>query len=157
MVLDDEKQKLALQAGKQMAQRALDSLTMTEEEKAQQAKEDADKRKMLLVKVILGVTAVIVVGITVMSLVATMWPYLVALIAVAGVSGAGYLVLKPKVQARLQAWNEKRTEGDRLKAAEQAARDQVAAAEKHKQLVAQQKLDAHKKLDDDLARLKKQL
>ena len=146
MALEDEKQKLALRHGKAMAQRALDGLTMTDEEKQQRDEEDAAKRKLLLIKVVLGATAVVVVGITLMNLFAKLWIYLVALVIMAGVGGAGYVVLKPK----LKAWNDKRTEGARLQAAERQAQEQVAAAEK-------QKLLAQKKLDDDLARLRQQL
>ncbi len=146
MALDDEKQTLALAAGKKLAQRAIDNLTLTEEEKQQRAEEDAAKRKLLLVKVVLGATVVVVVGITLMNLFAKLWIYLVGLAIMAGVGGAGYLVLKPK----LKAWNEKRTEGDRVAAAEREAQAQLAAA-------ARQKLLAKQKIDDDLARLKKQI
>ncbi|MDP2342780.1 MAG: hypothetical protein Q8O67_17625 [Deltaproteobacteria bacterium] len=153
MGLEDEKQKLALKAGKDFAQRALENLTMTEEEKAARAEEDAQKRKILLVKIILGATAVVAGGITLVSLFAAMWPYLVALIVMAGIGGAGYLVAKPK----LKAWNEARTAGDRLEAAEREKLEAVKAVEQQKLLVEKQKVAAAKKLEDDLARLKKQI
>jgi hypothetical protein len=153
MGLEDEKQKLALKAGKELAQRALETLTMTDEEKQKRAEEDAQKRKILLVKVILGATAVVAGGITLVSLFAAMWPYLVALVVMAGIGGAGYLVAKPK----LKAWTEARTAGDRLEAAEREKLEAVKAVEQQKLLVEKQKVAAAKKLEDDLARLKKQI
>ncbi len=150
MAFEDEKQQLALQAGKQLAQRALDTLTLSDDEKQERAQKDSSSRKLLLIKVVLGGTAVVVVGITLMNLVAKLWLYLVALVVIAGIGGAGYLVLKPRLTALLKSWNDKRTEGARLQHAEHEARALVAAIE-------QQKAQAKTRLDDDLARLKKQL
>lgn len=150
MPLEDQKQKLAALAGKSMARNALqgvvDDLTLSPEEKQQRDDERAATNKMRLVKVILGVTFAGVALLTLMSLFAKLWAYAVILMVLAGVGGAGYLVVKPK----LKAWNDQRLAGARAEQAEREARAAVTAA-------AEQKALAAKKLEDDLARLKKQV
>lgn len=144
--LEEQKAQFALDAAKKVARSAIEDLTLSPEEKAAKDQASAADRKKLLVKVILGATVVLVVGITLMNLFAKLWLYLVGLVFLAGVAGAGYLLVKPK----LAAWNEKRLAGARAAAEEEARASGLKKAE-------EQKLLAQKKLEDDLARLKKQI
>lgn len=146
MGIEDTKAKLVADAAKNMARSAIEDLTLSEEEKKAKEEQSASDRKKLLIKVILGVTVGVVAVITLMNIFAKLWAYLVVLVVLAGVGGAGYLYFKPK----LKAWNDKRLAGSRAEAEERAKQEAIESAEKQKQLAA-------KKLEDDLARLKKQL
>jgi hypothetical protein len=161
MALSDEverrKQQLVEQAGKAMLDKTvkgvIDDLTLSPEEKAKRAADDEAGSKTRLVKVVLGVTAALVAGIVILKVLAAVWMYGIALIVLAGLGTAGYLVARPKLEAmkqqRLEARNQReleRTADDRAKAADEAK----AAAERSKAAAAQ-------KLEDDLARLKRQV
>ena len=140
----------ALSAGKAMAQRALDDLTLTPEEKARREAESARKRRNLKIKLAIGGVVGVVVLLSAMSVLAALWKYALLLLFVAGVGGAGYWFARPKIAAlkqkataRLEArkLEERATaEAEARVAAEKAAAD---AAAKKKQ-----------KLEDDLAALK---
>lgn len=146
MDLDESKARLAVDAAKKVARSAIEDLTLTEEEKQKKDEQSSADRKKLLIKVVLGLTVVAVVGITLMNLFARLWIYGVGLVVIAGVGGAGYLYAKPK----LTAWNDRRLAGSRAQAAEEERLAGLARVEQQKQL-------AQKKLEDDLARLKKQV
>jgi len=161
MALSDEverrKQQLVEQAGKAMLDKTvkgvIDDLTLSPEEKAKRAAVDEAGSKTRLVKVVLGVTAALVAGIVILKVLAAVWMYGIALIVLAGLGTAGYLVARPKLEAmkqqRLEAANQReleRTAADRAKAAD----DAMAAVERSKAAAAQ-------KLEDDLARLKRQV
>ena len=146
MDLDESKARLAVDAAKKVAQSAIEDLTLSPEEKQKKDEQSSADRKKLLIKVVLGATVVAVVGITLMNLFARLWIYGVGLVVLAGVGGAGYLYAKPK----LAAWNDRRLAGARAEAAEAEREAGLARAEQQKQLAA-------KKLEDDLARLKKQV
>ncbi len=146
MGIEDTKARLVADAAKNMARSAIEDLTLSEEEKQAKEEQSSSDKKKLLIKVILGATVGIVVVITLMNLFAKLWAYLVVLVVLAGIGGAGYLYAKPK----LKAWNDKRLAASRANDEERA---RVAAIES----VEKQKVLAAKKLEDDLARLKKQL
>ena len=132
-------QKLAADAAK----KALTNLTLTDEERAEQAQADAAGKRALLIKVILGGVVVLVVGVTILKIFAKLWGLVVITAIVGGVGGVAYLSLKPK----LDAWKQKRLAAA---AEKNAAKDAAAAATR----VEEAKAAAQKKLDDDLARLK---
>jgi hypothetical protein len=161
MALSDEverrKQQLVEQAGKAMLDKTvkgvIDDLTLSPEEKAKRAADDEAGSKTRLVKLVLGVTAALVAGIVILKVLAAVWMYGIALIVLVGLGTAGYLVARPKLEAmkqqRLEAATKReleRTADDRAKAADEAK----AAAERSKAAAAQ-------KLEDDLARLKRQV
>lgn len=140
----------ALAAGKAMAQRALDDLTLSPEEKARRAEEDAKKRRNLKIKLVLGGVVGLVVVLSAMSVLAALWKYALGLLLVFGIGGAGYLFAKPKLAAlkqkataRLQA----RQAEERAAAEEQAKVDAAKAAADAAQAKKQ-------KLEDELAALK---
>lgn len=150
MGIEDEKAKLVAAslggAAKNMARAAIEDLTLSEDEKKAKEEQASSDRKKLLIKVVLGATVGLVVVITLMNLFAKLWAYLVVLVVLGGIGGAGYLYVKPK----LKAWNDKRLAASR---ADEEERARVAALEG----LERQKQQAAKKLEDDLARLKKQL
>lgn len=148
--LEKTKQKLIEDAGRATLERAVGravtDLTLTPEQKAARDATDEAASRTRLVKVILGGVFVVVAGIVVMKLLAKLWFFGIGLVLVGGLGAAGYLVAKPQIDAfqkrRLAdraAAEEARTADDRARAAEQA----TAAAKQ--------------KLEDDLARLKKQV
>lgn len=140
----------ALAAGKAMAKRALDDLTLTPEQKREREAADADRRRNLKIKLAIGGVACVVLGLAAMSVLAALWKYAIVLLLAAGVGGAGYLFAKPKLAAlkhkataRLEARKaeERATAEQAAKAAaDQAAADAVAAKQQ--------------KLEDELASLK---
>ena len=146
MGIEDQKAKLVADAAKNMARSAILDLTLSAEEKQQKDEQAAAVRKKLLIKVVLGATAGVVVLITLLNVFAKLWAYLVVVAVVAGLGGAGYLYAKP----RLKAWNDKRLAASRAADEERARAAALAEAEQQKALAA-------KKLEDDLARLKKQV
>ena len=161
MALSDEverrKQQLVEQAGKAMVDRTvkgvIDDLTLSPAEKAKRAEDDEAGSKTRLVKIVLAVTGALVAGIVVLKVLAAVWMYGIALIVIAGLGTAGYLVARPKLAALQQrrlaataARELERTADERARAAAAA----VAAAEKAK-------ADAAQRLEDELARLKRQV
>ena len=148
MALSDEverrKQQLVEQAGKAMLDKTvkgvIDDLTLSPEEKAKRAAVDEAGSKTRLVKVVLGVTAALVAGIVILKVLAAVWMYGIALIVLAGLGTAGYLVARPK----LEAMKQQRLEAANQRELERTAADRAKAA-------------AAQKLEDDLARLKRQV
>lgn len=144
-------QRAALAAGKEMARRALEDIGLSAEEKAAREEErQAARKKALLKWGVVGVVGVVLV-LSLMSVLAKLWMYGLGLLVVAGVGALGYFALKPKiaalkqrVTARLEA-KKRAEEAERLRL-EAAAREKAAADA----LAAKQK-----KLEDDLAALKK--
>jgi hypothetical protein len=144
-------QKAVLSAGKEMARRALEDMTLSPEEKQKRDEERASARKKTLVKWgVIGVGGVVLV-LSLMSVLAKLWVYALGLLVVAGIGAAGYFTLKPKIAAlkqrataRLEA--KKRAE-DEAKALE--------AAEAHKKAVADAARAKQQKLEDELLALKK--
>jgi hypothetical protein len=148
MALSDEverrKQQLVEQAGKAMLDKTvkgvIDDLTLSPEEKAKRQADDEAGSKTRLVKVVLGVTAALVAGIVILKVLAAVWMYGIALIVLAGLGTAGYLVARPK----LEAMKQQRLEARNQRELERTADDRAKAA-------------AAQKLEDDLARLKRQV
>ena len=161
MALSEEverrKHQLVDQAGKAMVDRAvkgvIDDLTLSPEEKAKRAADDEAGSKTRLVKVVLGVTAALVAGIVILKVLAAVWMYGIALIVLAGLGTAGYLVARPK----LEAMKQQRLEAKNQRELERTADDRAKAADEAKAVVERSKAAAAQKLEDDLARLKRQV
>lgn len=137
-------QRAALAAGKEMAKRALEDLTLTDEERATRDEEKKAARKMTMVKVVaVGVVGVIAV-LALMSVLAKLWLYALGLLIVGGIGAAGYFYVKPKLKAlkaKATARLQERNAASEAEAREKAARDAVTAKQT--------------KLEDELAALKK--
>lgn len=144
--LEKSKQKLVNEAGRALVQKAVDDLTLSPEEKARRAAEDEAASRLRLVKLILGGVAVLVVGVVVMRLLARLWLWGIALLIVGGVAAAAWFAFKPQLEAFKAKRLAARAEADAARTA--AARE--AAARKAE-------ADAKQKLEDELARLKKQV
>jgi Flp pilus assembly protein TadB len=146
-------QKAALAAGKEMARRAIDDLTLSPEEKQKRDEEAAAARKKSLLKYgVIGVIGVVAV-LSVMSLLAKLWMYAIGFLVVAGIGGAGYLALKPKIEAlkqRALAGREARRKAEEERKQLEAAQAAALAAERAK-------LEKEKKLEDELLALKKKV
>ena len=161
MALSDEverrKQQLVEQAGKAMLDKTvkgvIDDLTLSPEEKAKRAADDEAGSKTRLVKIVLGVTGALVAGIVVLKVLAAVWMYGIALIVLAGLGTAGYLVARPK----LEAMKQQRLEARNQRELERTADDRAKAADEAKAAVERSKAAAAQKLEDDLARLKRQV
>jgi len=151
-LLEGASQRAALDAGRAMARRALDDLTLSPDERAARDAAAARATKKKLVLAVVGVTVVAVVGIGLLQLIASLWLYAIGFAVIAGVVGVGALLLKP----RLDAWKARllsarqAKEADALVAAQQQQQAQAAAA------AAAAKQQAAQKLEDELARLKRQ-
>ena len=150
-LVDGASSKAALAAGKELAKRALDDLTLSDEERAAGDEvKSGDRKKALLKYGVIGVLGVVLV-LSLMSVLAKLWVYALGLLVVAGVGGAGYLYVKPKVKA-LQAKASARLHAKSDAAAKVAVEQALLAAE-------QAKLDAvaakKQKLEDELMALKR--
>lgn len=136
----DLKTEAALAAGKDMAKRALDQLTMSDEEKEEKK---GDRKKTLIKYGAIGLFGLVLV-LSLMSVLAKFWVYAFGLLVVAGVGAGGYFYLRPKVRAlkdkataRLNAGKAERE----AEAQEKAVVDAAAAKQK--------------KLEDELEALRK--
>jgi hypothetical protein len=149
--VENAKNRLMETAAKDVARRALEDLTLPPEEKQRRDVERAGATRKRNIKLVLGLTAVVVVGIGVMTLLARLWFYAMALAVVGGVGFAGYLAVRPRV-LELRAARERK----QLAAAQEAQRE---ATERHAKDAAQAAADAKlaeaRKLEDQLAALKK--
>jgi hypothetical protein len=144
--LEKSKQKLVNEAGRALVQKTIDDLTLSPEEKARRAAEDEAASRMRMVKLILGGVGILVVGVVIMRLLARLWLWGIALVVVGGVAAAAWFAFKPQLEAFKAKRLAARAEADAARTA--AARD--AAARKAE-------ADAKQKLEDELARLKKQV
>lgn len=137
-------QRAALASGKEMAKRALEDLTLTPEEKAEREAGRKKGRVKTLVKVVaVGVVGVVAV-LSLMSVLASLWMYALGLLVVGGLGAGAYFYVKPKLlalKAKAAARLSERTSASEAEARAQAVVDTAAAK--------------HKKLDDELAALKK--
>jgi hypothetical protein len=139
--LEKSKQKLVNEAGRALVQKTIDDLTLSPEEKARRAAEDEAASRMRMVKLILGGVGILVVGVVIMRLLARLWLWGIALVVVGGVAAAAWFAFKPQLEA---------FKAKRLAARAEAAAARDAAARKAE-------ADAKQKLEDELARLKKQV
>jgi hypothetical protein len=144
--LEKSKQKLVNEAGRALVQKTIDDLTLSPEEKARRAAEDEAASRLRMVKLILGGVGVLVVGVVIMRLLARLWLWGIALLIVGGVAAAAWFAFKPQLEAFKAKRLAARAEADAARTA--AARE--AAARKAE-------ADAKQKLEDELARLKKQV
>ena len=140
----------ALAAGKAMAKRALDDLTLSPEQKQQRAHEDEAKRRSRKIKIILGGVIGIVAVLSLMSVLAALWKYAVGLLLVLGIGGAGWLFDKPKLAA-LKARATARLEA---KKADERAASEAEAKAKAEAAAADAARAKQQKLEDELAALK---
>ena len=149
--VEDAKNRLVEGAAKDMARRALDEFALSPEEKAQKEKQRAAASRKRNIKIVLGLTAVAVVGIGIMTLLAKLWFYAIAAVVVGGVGFAGYLTVRPRVlelrAARAQkqlAANAAAQAREQERQAQQAQKDAEAAREA-KQRALEEQLEALKK------------
>lgn len=144
-------QRAALAAGKEMARRALEDIGLSDEEKAARDQQRQAARKKTLIKLgVVGVVGVLLV-LSLMSVLAKLWMYGLGLLVVAGVGGAGWFALKPKIAA-LKQRAVARLEAK--KRAEEAERLQLEAAAREK-AAADARAAKERKLEDELAALKR--
>jgi len=143
-IADSVGAKAALNAGKDIAKRAIEDLTLSDEEKQQRADERAAGRKKTLIKYgVIGVGGIVLV-LSLISVLSQLWMYALGLLVVAGIGAGGYFYLRPKVRAlkaRATAKLTAKRDADAVVAKERAVVD-AAAAKKQK-------------LEDELAALKK--
>ena len=144
--LAEQKDRLVVEAGKAMARRALDDLTLSPEEKAARAAEDEATRKKRLVKIVLGAVVGLVVVIGVLRLMAALWVYAILAVVVGGIGTLGYFAVQPKLEAVKQR-----------RLADAAAAEEARTADARAAAAARAVADQQQKLDDDLARLKRSL
>ena len=150
MALADElaksKQKLVNEAGRALVQKAVNDLTLSPEEKASRAADDEAASRLRMVKVVLGGVFVLVVFIVIMRLLARLWLWGIGLLILGGVGAATWFALKPQ----LEAWKAKRLVARTVAEAARTAADREAKNRKAE-------AEARQKLDDELARLKRQV
>jgi hypothetical protein len=155
--------KAALGAAKDAARRAFDDLTMTDEQKAIRAAEEAQQARIRKWKWIAGGVVAVLVFLAVMSILAKLWAWIVLLAVIAAVGYAGFWFvtskLKPKVEvaevrekrelpaARIEAPEEAEDFEAREREAEQAERH---AAEARRAAAAAKE----QAIEDELAALK---
>jgi hypothetical protein len=144
--LEKTRQKLVNEAGKAMVKKAIDDLVQSPEEKRHQAAQDEAAARMRVVKVILGGVGVVVVGIVVMRVLMRLWLWGIAIAIVGGLGAAAWFTFKPQ----LHAWQAKRLA---VRAQAEAARTEQARHDAARDAAAA----AQRSLDEELARLKKQL
>ena len=137
-------QRAALSAGKEMAKRALEDLTMTAEEKAERDEQTKSARKKTLVKVVaVGVVGVVAV-LSLMSVLASLWMYALGLLVVGGLGAGAYFYAKPKLKAL------------KAKAAARLSERNAASEAEARELAAKNAVTAkQQRLEDELAALKK--
>lgn len=144
--LEKSKQKLVKEAGRALVKKTIDDLTLSSEEKAHRDAEDEAASRLRMVKLILGGVGVLVVGIVIMRLLARLWLWGIGLVILGGVGAAAWFAFKP----RLEAFKAKRLAARAEAEAARGAAAREAAARKAE-------ADAKQKLEDELARLKKQV
>jgi hypothetical protein len=152
-VSDDIKTKAAIEAGKSLVKDAVGDLLLSPEEREKQGEERKKKRRNLYIKLGAGAIVGLLLVVTVVGALASLWKYALTLLVVGGVAGGGYLYLKPKVKA-LRA---KATA--RLEARKNAEREEEAkrmAAEKER-LALEAEAAKKKALDDQLEALKRKV
>ena len=142
--LKDLSSQAAVSAGKDMAKRALEDLTLSPEEKAKRDEERAGARKRTLIKWgAIGVVGVLAL-VSLVGALASLWYYALGLLVVGGLGAGAYFYAKPKVRAlreKAQARLAARSAAEEQEARERAVRDAAAAKQK--------------KLEDELAALKR--
>ncbi len=141
---------VVLAAGKAMAKRTLDDLTMSPEEKRQRDEESQQDRRSRKIKLMVGGVIAVVAVLSLMSVLAALWKYAIGVLLVLGVGGAGYLFARPKIAALKQ----------RAAARLGAKKAEERALAEHEAKVAADKAAAaavnakQQKLEDELAALK---
>lgn len=127
-------------------QRAVEAVTLSADDKARREQERATKGKKDLLLWILAGTAVVVLGLGVMAMLARLWMWAIGIVVLGGIGAAGYLVIKPKLSALKQKATARLMETRERERAEKEVQRQIAVQ------AAQQE-----KLEDDLAALKKKI
>jgi hypothetical protein len=144
--VSEQKERLVLEAGKAMAKKAIDDLTLSPQERAARDADAAAARSKQIVKVVIGGVVALIVVVVGLRLAFALWK-LFLLVGIVGAVGAGvWFTFKPQ----LTAWQQRRL-------AEQNARELQRTAASRAHAEAHAARAAQQKLDDDLARLKRQL
>ncbi len=129
-----------------MAKKAIDDLTLSPEERAARDAAAAAGRSKQLLKVVLGGVVALVIVVVGLRLALALWK-LALLVGVVGAVGAGvWFTFKPQITA----WQQRRL-------AEKHARELERTATARAEAEANVARAAQQKLDDELARLKRQL
>ncbi len=145
-VVTEQKDRLVVEAGKAMAQKAFDDLTLSPEARAARDAEASAARSKQIVKIVLGGVVALFVVVVGLRLAFALWK-LFLLVGIAGAVGAGvWFTFKPQ----LTAWQQRRL-------AEHNARELERTAHARAEAEANTARAAQQKLDDELARLKRQL
>jgi hypothetical protein len=97
---DEAAARAALSTVKNAARRALDDLTMSDEEKAAREAERARASRVGRWKLIAGGVVAVLALLALLSLLAKLWAWLVGLALVAALAYAGYFYLRPKLFGR---------------------------------------------------------
>jgi flagellar motor protein MotB len=137
-------EKATLEAGKALVKSKFDELTLSPEERERREKASEDKKKQNVVLAIVAVIGGVIVLGGLFSLAMHLWWKLLGLALLGGIGYGSYLVVKPM----LTSMRDKALAGKRER--DEHERQQL---EEHKKAEAAQA--AHKKLDDELAALKK--
>lgn len=147
---DEAAAKAALERVKGAARRALDDLTLTDEEKALRAAEQEKESRIRKWKWIAGGVVAVLVFLAVMSILAKLWAWFVGLAILAGIAYAIYFYLRPKVKA-VQVRAVAQIEAHR---AEEEQADAAAEAERTREAERAAKAAREQAIDDELAALK---
>lgn len=148
---EEASHKAALAAGKDMARRALEDLTLSAEEKQRREQERTRARQKTLLKLVAVGAVGLVVVLSVMSLLAKLWMFAIGALVVAGVGAGAYFALKP----RLAAWRSRATARlEQKKRAQEAEQLRLEAAAQEKARVDAERA-RQQKLEDELAALKR--
>ena len=134
--LEDAQRKVVERAIKDAASQAVDRLSGGTPE----APATERGRQSGTIKLILLITAAVVVGVAVLSLLAKLWFLLMGLAVLAGLGGVTYVLARPRLNALTEARRERQREQDARRLAEQAEQAKLAEA---------------RKLEEQLAALKK--
>jgi hypothetical protein len=145
-VVTEQKERLVVEAGKAMAKKAIDDLTLSPEARAARDAEASALRSKQIVKLVLGGVVAVFVVVVGLRLAFALWK-LFLLVGIVGAVGAGaWFTFKPQ----LTAWQQRRL-------AERNARELERTASARAEAEANTARAAQQKLDDELARLKRQL
>ncbi len=144
--VNEQKDRLVVEAGKAMARRALDDLTSSPEEKAARAAEDEANKKKRLLKIVVGGVVGVVVLVVALRVMAALWVYAIGAALLAGVGAIVYFTAQPKLAAMKQR-----------RLAEAAAAEEARTADARAAAADKAITDQKQKLEDDLARLKLQV
>ncbi|HEY1098900.1 MAG TPA: hypothetical protein VGF99_08220 [Myxococcota bacterium] len=144
--LNEQKDRLVIEAGKAMAKKAFDDALLSPEEKAARAAVDEANRKQTMIKIVVGGVVGLVALVVVLRVMAALWVYAIGAAVLAGIGAVAYFTLQPKLAALQQR-----------RLADAAAAEAARTADERAAAALKAERDAKQKLDDELARLKRQV